>query len=119
MLPTPHQQREAIKRRDRGEPLREITRGHNVHHGTITPQAVRIGTWKAMGKKHIHRKPTGDTGATRVTNVAGMPVVEWRKISLPAEKAAQEMSIAKAFLEALNAQELDDRSSSVARSISG
>ena len=29
---TPHQQREAIKRRDSGEPVREIARSYNVHH---------------------------------------------------------------------------------------
>ena len=29
---TPHQQREAMKRRDSGEPVREIARSYNVHH---------------------------------------------------------------------------------------
>jgi DNA invertase Pin-like site-specific DNA recombinase len=33
---TPHQQREAIKRRDNGEPVREIARSFNVHHATIS-----------------------------------------------------------------------------------
>jgi DNA invertase Pin-like site-specific DNA recombinase len=33
---TPHQQREAIKRRDRGEPLRDIARSFNVSHSTIS-----------------------------------------------------------------------------------
>jgi len=33
---TAHQQREAIKRRDRGEPVREIARSYNVHHSTIS-----------------------------------------------------------------------------------
>jgi DNA invertase Pin-like site-specific DNA recombinase len=34
---TPHQQREAIKRRDRGdETLREIARSYNVHNSTIS-----------------------------------------------------------------------------------
>ena len=33
---TAHQQREAIKRRDSGEPLREIARTYNVHHATIS-----------------------------------------------------------------------------------
>jgi DNA invertase Pin-like site-specific DNA recombinase len=34
---TPHQQREAIKRRDRaGEPVREIARTYNVSHNTIS-----------------------------------------------------------------------------------
>jgi DNA invertase Pin-like site-specific DNA recombinase len=34
---TPHQQREAIKRRDReGEPVREIARTYNVSHSTIS-----------------------------------------------------------------------------------
>jgi DNA invertase Pin-like site-specific DNA recombinase len=33
---TTHQQREAIKRRDRGEPMREIARSYNVSHSTIS-----------------------------------------------------------------------------------
>jgi DNA invertase Pin-like site-specific DNA recombinase len=34
---TPHQRREAIKRRDHdGEPVREIARSFNVHHATIS-----------------------------------------------------------------------------------
>jgi DNA invertase Pin-like site-specific DNA recombinase len=33
---TPHQQREAIKRRDKGEPLREIAHSYNVSHSTIS-----------------------------------------------------------------------------------
>jgi len=33
---TPHQQREAIKRREHGEPVREIARSFNVHHATIS-----------------------------------------------------------------------------------
>jgi IS30 family transposase len=37
---TPHQQREALKRRDRGEPVREIARSFNVHHATISRLAA-------------------------------------------------------------------------------
>jgi DNA invertase Pin-like site-specific DNA recombinase len=34
---TPHQQREAIRRRDtKGEPVREIARTYNVSHSTIS-----------------------------------------------------------------------------------
>jgi IS30 family transposase len=33
---TPHQKREAIKRRDRGEPVRDIGRSYNVSHSTIS-----------------------------------------------------------------------------------
>jgi DNA invertase Pin-like site-specific DNA recombinase len=33
---TPHQQREAIKRRNGGEAVREIARSFNVHHATIS-----------------------------------------------------------------------------------
>jgi predicted nucleotide-binding protein len=33
---TPHQQREAIKRRERGEPMRDIARSYNVSHTTIS-----------------------------------------------------------------------------------
>ena len=33
---TPHQMKEAIKRRDGGEPVREIARSYNVHHSTIS-----------------------------------------------------------------------------------
>ena len=37
---TPHQQREAIKRREQGEPLREIARSYNVSHPTISRLAA-------------------------------------------------------------------------------
>ena len=33
---TAHQQREAIKRREAGEPVREIARSRNVSHSTIS-----------------------------------------------------------------------------------
>ena len=33
---TTHQQREAIKRRNAGEPMREIARTYNVSHSTIS-----------------------------------------------------------------------------------
>jgi DNA invertase Pin-like site-specific DNA recombinase len=33
---TLHQQREAVRRRDHGEPVREIARSFNVHHATIS-----------------------------------------------------------------------------------
>ena len=32
----PHQQAEAIKRREAGEPIREIARSYNVHNSTIS-----------------------------------------------------------------------------------
>jgi DNA invertase Pin-like site-specific DNA recombinase len=38
---TPHQQREALARRDRGEPVREIARSFNVCHTTI----ARLRPW--------------------------------------------------------------------------
>jgi DNA invertase Pin-like site-specific DNA recombinase len=37
---TPHQQKEAIKRRDAGEPMREIARTYNVSHSTISRLAA-------------------------------------------------------------------------------
>ncbi len=37
---TPHQQKEALKRRDHGEPVREIARSFNVHHTTISRLAA-------------------------------------------------------------------------------
>jgi DNA invertase Pin-like site-specific DNA recombinase len=37
---TAHQQREAIKRRDNGEAVREIARSFNVHHATISRRAT-------------------------------------------------------------------------------
>lgn len=37
---TPHHQREAIKRRDRGEPIRNIARSYNVSHPTISRLAL-------------------------------------------------------------------------------
>jgi DNA invertase Pin-like site-specific DNA recombinase len=36
----PHQQREAKKRRERGEPVREIARSFNVSHSTISRLAT-------------------------------------------------------------------------------
>jgi DNA invertase Pin-like site-specific DNA recombinase len=37
LTPTPHQMREAIRRRDtKGEPVREIARTYNVSHSTIS-----------------------------------------------------------------------------------
>ena len=38
---THHQQREAIRRRDAGEPVREITRPYNVSHSTISRLELR------------------------------------------------------------------------------
>ena len=37
---TQHQRREAIKRRDAGEPVREIARSYNVHGSTISRLAA-------------------------------------------------------------------------------
>ena len=37
---TPHQRREALKRRDRGEPVREIARSYNVNASTISRLAI-------------------------------------------------------------------------------
>jgi len=37
---TPHQQKEAIKRRDQGEPVTDIARSYNVHHSTISRLAA-------------------------------------------------------------------------------
>jgi DNA invertase Pin-like site-specific DNA recombinase len=33
---TPHQRKEALRRRDEGEPIREIARTYNVHNSTIS-----------------------------------------------------------------------------------
>jgi DNA invertase Pin-like site-specific DNA recombinase len=38
---TPHQQAEAIKRREAGEPIREIARTYNVHNSTISRLAAQ------------------------------------------------------------------------------
>ena len=37
---TPHQQKEALRRRDAGEPVREIARSYNVSHSTISRLAA-------------------------------------------------------------------------------
>ena len=37
---TPHEQSEAIKRRDRGKPIRDIARSYNVSHPTISRLAA-------------------------------------------------------------------------------
>jgi DNA invertase Pin-like site-specific DNA recombinase len=46
---TDHQKREAIKRRDKGEPMREIARTYNVSHSTISRLAP--GPFDAFGAK--------------------------------------------------------------------
>ncbi|VTZ21648.1 Serine recombinase PinE [Methylocella tundrae] len=46
---TDHQKREAIKRRDKGEPMREIARTYNVSHSTISRLAP--GPFEAFGAK--------------------------------------------------------------------
>jgi DNA invertase Pin-like site-specific DNA recombinase len=38
---TPHQQKEAIRRRDNGEPIRDIARTYNVHNSTISRLAAQ------------------------------------------------------------------------------
>jgi len=46
---TAHQQREALKRRDRGEPVREIARSYNVSHSTILRLTARgKGTFRGL-----------------------------------------------------------------------
>ena len=42
---TPHQQAEAIKRRDAGEPIREIARSYNVNNSTISRLYACKGQW--------------------------------------------------------------------------
>ena len=37
---TPHQRKEALKRRDQGDPVREIARSYNVHNSTISRLSV-------------------------------------------------------------------------------
>jgi DNA invertase Pin-like site-specific DNA recombinase len=37
---TPHQRKEALKRRDQGDPVREIARRYNVHNSTISRLSV-------------------------------------------------------------------------------
>ena len=46
---TDHQKREALKRRDAGEPMREIARTYNVSHSTISRLAP--GPFDAVGAK--------------------------------------------------------------------
>jgi DNA invertase Pin-like site-specific DNA recombinase len=40
---TPHQIKEALRRRDSGEPMRDIARSYNVSHSTISRLLVRMG----------------------------------------------------------------------------
>ncbi|MGO9234899.1 MAG: helix-turn-helix domain-containing protein [Methylocella sp.] len=46
---TDHQKREALKRRNAGEPMREIARTYNVSHSTVTRLAP--GPFDAFGAK--------------------------------------------------------------------
>jgi DNA invertase Pin-like site-specific DNA recombinase len=43
---TPHQIKEALRRRDAGEPMREIARTYNVSHSTIS----RLGASRRQGR---------------------------------------------------------------------
>jgi DNA invertase Pin-like site-specific DNA recombinase len=40
---TPHQMKEALHRRDAGEPMRDIARSYNVSHSTISRLATGPG----------------------------------------------------------------------------
>jgi hypothetical protein len=42
---TPHQMKEALKRRDAGEPMRNIAKSFNVSHSTISRLAAWSGRW--------------------------------------------------------------------------
>jgi hypothetical protein len=33
---TPHQQQEALRRKETGEPIRDIARSYNVHNSTVS-----------------------------------------------------------------------------------
>jgi hypothetical protein len=55
--------------------------------------------------KPPQQKPIGETGPVRVTHSKSDPLVTWEKIRFPSDKAAQEMLVASAFVEALNAKE--------------
>ena len=51
---TPHQQREAIKRRDGGKPVREIARSFNVHHATIETRTAPAFVAASRSPPHLH-----------------------------------------------------------------
>jgi hypothetical protein len=53
----------------------------------------------------LHRKPIGEDGPVRIQNADGHVRAEWRKIEHPLEKREQEIGIASAFTEALNAND--------------
>jgi hypothetical protein len=55
---TPHQRGEAVRRRDRGEPLSDIARSYNVHPSTISrPPALT----PAQQKEAARRRAEGAT----------------------------------------------------------
>jgi len=84
---TPHQQHEAIKRRDAGEPVREIARSYAVSHSTISRlverggQVVSFPTRNKVGDplavEHIHTylvHPGKDSQTTRSLGGASVPL---------------------------------------------
>jgi DNA invertase Pin-like site-specific DNA recombinase len=53
---TPHQQREAIRRRDNGETVRDIGRSYNVSHSTISlPARFRPRSFRDRGLSRLYR----------------------------------------------------------------
>lgn len=62
---TPHQMREAIKRRDAGEPMRDIGKSFNVSHSTISRLAAR--------ELKVRFRPCLQLDQSRVANAKRMP----------------------------------------------
>jgi DNA invertase Pin-like site-specific DNA recombinase len=74
---TPHQQREAIRRRDiKGEPVREIARTYNVSHSTISEGDG--STWPSDGPYGQATRPSPPHGRRRGKPGGGRPLVRHR-----------------------------------------
>ena len=60
--------------------------------------------------KKPHSKSVGETGAVRVSNQNGIPLVTWERIAFPDNKSAQELLVAESFVRILRQIEGKDAS---------
>jgi DNA invertase Pin-like site-specific DNA recombinase len=72
---TQHQQREAIRRREKGEPMREIARSYNVSHSTISRLTAQ-GLWH---KRFEAKRKSGERFDLDATDVRAFK--HWRRIA--------------------------------------
>ena len=70
---TPHQQREAIKRRESGEPMRDIARSYNVHNSTIS-RSARTASCRASDEAQCQMRKQIGSGKSLTTPRGTSPI---------------------------------------------